>query len=431
MEHLHSRMPYAQWRLQVFHQLFLSSCSSSPAFLSRRVHSNSSYNAEPSTGEGNKNNTNKIHDNASKTGSTKRLSQLLPQSPLITNPNPGRALRHRKKRLPTPDDLSEISNNPWAVALASPVRMCNVTGTRIPRALLTEWGLVEEPARESTPEPDPISAPASDSYFNAESNTQVHTPRPKRLENKVKDNKLWILPLSLLKDDVVKKEGKDNRPHLKFRMLDRNYILQTITNAERRKTKQKNFIANLIPHRWKPPLGPLNAEHQKRLAWRADMPDFVLGVKRREALKQLKHVSDLLDSKNKSHARWMSFDVQKPYSGKTLVEGLITEGLAGKEVHHGLETGVFLVLGDGSGSGAGDAYEPANFPESVALPGIDRKVPIFDLTRLLSQAELEEIRAYHVRFQKFGAFFKPSRQPCIDAVLALWNLEGYIREATS
>ncbi|KAL4765565.1 uncharacterized protein BDW70DRAFT_127969, partial [Aspergillus foveolatus] len=269
MEHLHSRMPYAQWRLQVFYQLFLSSCSSSPAFLSRRVHSSSSYNAEPSTGEANKNNTNKNYDNASNTGSTKRLSQLLPQSPLITNPNPGRALRHRKKRLPTPDDLSEISNNPWAVALASPVRMCNVTGTRMPRALLTEWGLVEEPARESTSEPDPISAPASDSNSNAESNTQVHTPRPKRLENKVKDNKLWILPLSLLKDDVVKKEGKDNRPHLKFRMLDRNYILQTITNAERRKTKQKNFIANLVPHRWKPPLGPLNAEHQKRLAWRA------------------------------------------------------------------------------------------------------------------------------------------------------------------
>ncbi|KAL4775175.1 hypothetical protein BDW60DRAFT_204445 [Aspergillus nidulans var. acristatus] len=428
MEHLHSRIPYAQWRLQVFYQLFLSSCSSSPAFLSRRVHSSSSYNAEPSTGEANKNNTNKNHDNASNLGSTKRLSQVLPQSPLITNPNPGRALRHRKKRLPTPDDFSEISHNPWAVALASPVRMCNVTGTRMPRALLTEWGLVEEPARESTPEPDPISAPASDS--NSESNTQVHTPRPKRLEKKVKDNKLWILPLSLLKDDVVKKEGKDNRPHLKFRMLDRNYILQTITNADGRKTKQKNFIVNLVPHRWKPPLGPLNAEHQKRLAWRADMPVFVLGVKRREALKQLKHVSDVLDSKNKSHARWMSFDVQKPYSGETLVEGLMTEGLAGKEVPHGLESGVFLVLGDGSGSGAGDAYEPAYFPEFVALPGSGRKVPIFDLTRLLSQAELEEIRAYHSRFQKFGAFFKPSRQFCIDAVLALWNLEGYVREAT-
>ncbi|KAL4740121.1 hypothetical protein BDV11DRAFT_214723 [Aspergillus similis] len=430
MEHLHSRMPYAQWRLQVFYQLFLSSGASSSAFLSRRVHSSSSYNAEPSTREANINNTNKNHDNEANPGSTKRFSQLLPQSPLITNPNPGLALRHRKKRLPTADDLSEIRNNPWAVALASPVRMCNVTGTRMPRALLTEWGLVEEPARESTSELDAISAAASDTNSNAESNTQVHTPRPKRLEKKFKDNKLWILPLSLLKDDVVK-EGKDNRPHLKFRMLDRNYILQTITNANGRKTKQKNFIANLVPHRWKPPLGPLNAEHQKRLAWRADMPDFVLEVKRREVLKHLKHVSDALGSKNKSHARWMSFDVQKPYSGETLVEGLMTEALAGKEVPEGLESGVFLVLGDGSGAGgAGDADEAAAFPEFVALPGSSRKVPIFNLTRLLSQAELEEIRTYHDRFQKFGAFFKPSRQLCIDAVLALWNLEGYVREAT-
>ncbi|KAL4996420.1 hypothetical protein BDV10DRAFT_112636 [Aspergillus recurvatus] len=426
MEHLHSRIPYAQWRLQVFRQLFLSSGSFNTTFLARRVHSNSDNDTEPTestTSEANKTNTNGNHSDVADSGSTIRFSHLLPQSPVITNPNPGRALRHRKKRLPTADDLSELSKNPWAVALASPVRMCNVTGTRMPKALLTEWGLVEEPA----PEPEPVSAPASD--FNAELNAQVNTPRPRRLEKKGKDKKLWILPLSLLKDDVIKGEGKDSRPHLKFRMLDRNYILQTITNADGRKSKQKNFIANLVPHRWKPPLGPLNAEHQKRLAWRADMPDFVLGLKRREVLKQLKRVSDALCSKNKSHAWWMSFDVQKPYSGETLVEGLMTEGLAGKETPDGLESGVFLVLGEGSVSDAGAADKAATFPEFVALPGNGRKVPVFDLTRLLP-AELEEIRAYHGRFQKFGVFLKPSDQLSIDAILALWNLQGYVREAT-
>ncbi|KAL6240194.1 hypothetical protein BDW75DRAFT_226827 [Aspergillus navahoensis] len=423
MKHLHSRIPYAQWRLQVFRQLFLSSGSSNTAFLFRRVHSSSDSDTEHASREANKTNANGIHSDAVDSDSTRRLSHLLPQSPLITNPNPGRALRHRKKRLPTPDDLSELSKNPWAVALASPVRMCNVTGTRMPRALLTEWGLVEEPVKD----PEPICAPVSD--FSAESNAQVDTPRPKKLEKKSKDNKLWILPLSLLKDDVVKGEGKDNRPHLKFRMLDRNYILQTITNANGRKSKQKNFIANLVPHRWKPPLGPLSAEHQKRLAWRTDMPDFVLGVKRREVLKQLKRVSDALGSKVKSHASWMSFDVQKPYSGEALVEGLMTEGLASKETPDGLESGVFLVFGEGSISDAGAADKAATFPEFVTLPINGRKVPVFDLTRLLP-AELEEIRAYHGRFQKFGAFFKPSQQLSIDAILALWNLHGYVREAT-
>ncbi|KAL4980562.1 hypothetical protein BDW66DRAFT_35029 [Aspergillus desertorum] len=428
MEHLHSRVPYARWRLQVFRQLFFSSSSPSSAFPSRRVHSSSDNETEPITRAANKPNTSSNHKDTAESGPTRRLSQLLPQSPLIINPNPGRALRHRKKRLPTPDDLSELSKNPWAVALASPVRMCNVTGTRLPRALLTEWGLVEEPAREPAPEPEPISASASD--CNSESDAQVNTSRSKRLDRKGKDNKLWILPLSLLKDDVVKEEGKDNRPHLKFRMLDRIHILQTITNADRHKSKQKNFIANLVPHRWKPPLGPLNAEHQKRLAWRADMPDFVLGVKRREVLKHLKRISDTLGSNNKSHAWWMSFDVQKPYSAKTLVEGLMTEGLAGKETPDGLESGVFLVLKDGSGSDAGAADKAATFPEFVTLPGNGRKVPVFDLTRLFSQAELEEIRAYHGRFQKFGAFLKPSHWLSIDAILALWNLEGYVREAT-
>ncbi|KAL5041723.1 hypothetical protein BDW71DRAFT_211829 [Aspergillus fruticulosus] len=424
MEHLHSRIPYAQWRLQVLRQLFLSSGSSSTTLLSRRVHSSSDNDTESTTSETNKTNTSSNKGDTADSGSTMRLSHLLPQSPLITNPNPGRALRHRKKRLPTPDDLSELSKNPWAVALASPVRMCNVTGTRMPRALLTEWGLVEELAPEPAPEPELISTPASD--FDVESNAQMNMPRSRRREKKGKDNKLWILPVSLLRDDVTK---IDNRPRLKFRMLDRNYILQTITNAEGRKSKQKNFIANLVPHRWKPPLGPLTAEHQKRLAWRADMPDFVLGVKRREVLKQLKRVSDAFGSKNRSHAWWMSFDVQRPYSGETLVEGLMTEALAGKETPDGLESGVFLVLGGGSVSDAGAADKAATFPEFVALPGNGRKVPVFDLTRLLP-AELEEIRAYHGHFQKFGAFLEPSHQLSIDVILALWNLQGYVREAT-
>ncbi|RDW86694.1 uncharacterized protein DSM5745_03336 [Aspergillus mulundensis] len=437
MEPLHSRIPYAQWRLQAFRLLSVSSASSRSTFLCRRAHSSSkNENAQADQGtptiEKNsiKPDITSNQSDAAGSKSTIPPSQLLPQSPLITNPNPGQAIRHRKKRRPTSEDISELSKNPWAVALSSPIRMCNVTGVRLPKALLSDWGLVEQPA----PEPESKPTTAADSASNPEQTPQPdRTPRSEVVKgqgNGTPDkNKLWLLPVSLLQDSVVRNEKDKDRPFLKFRMLERKHHLDTITQAAKRSRSQNSVLANLLPHRLKSPLGPLTSALQKLLVWRSDMPDFVLAAKRREAAKYLKRVSDRLRRNNAPGTIWASFDIQKPYSEETLLEGVGTAGLAGQETYGQLKSGAFLVLGDGSDGNAGAVNEAPAFPELVALPGGNGKVPVFDLTRLLSQVELEELRAYHEHFQKSGAFLKPSEKSSIDVLLALWNLQSYVRKA--
>ncbi|KAL4901333.1 hypothetical protein BDW74DRAFT_160262 [Aspergillus multicolor] len=450
MEALHSRLPYAQWRLQVFRQLFLSSAPSRSTFPSRRAYSsskNENVQADPSTTTGEDNIKPDIDTNqndAADSQSTIPLSKLLPQSPLITNPNAHHNLRHRKKSRPTSEDTSELSENPWAVALASPIRMCNLTGTRLPLALLSTWGLVEQPAQAPEPEPEPVSkattttttTAAADTTSNPEQSPQPHTPagsktiKHKGRGNKEDKSKLWLLPISHLQNSVARHDTNKNRPALQFRMIERKHHLETVTRAiERSRASKDHALPKLAPARWKSPLGPLTRELQKRLVWRLDMPDFVLTAKRREALKYLKCVSDGLRLKNTPGTVWASFNVQKPYSKETLVEGFMADDLVGQMTHDQLKRGVLLFLGEGSGADAGAADEVPTFPELVALPGGNEKVPVFDLTRLLSQAELEELRAYHEHFKKSGAFLKPSTKPSVDAILALWNIHGYLMEA--
>ncbi|KAL4870822.1 hypothetical protein BDV12DRAFT_165299 [Aspergillus spectabilis] len=413
MEHIHSRVPYAQWRLRVFRQLFHPSVSSKSTFLSRRVHSTGQTDTDA-----HKNfdtTTTKAPDNHKKASNNDTAksktppSQLLPQSPLLTNPNPGRVLRHRKKRQPTGADTADLSRNPWAMALASPVRQCNLTGARLPKDLLSEWGLVEQPIAAPEPEatPDPNSQPPEQQA-----------------------SKLWLLPTSLLNHALEPSQKQTSGrvpPQLKLRMVNRMPLLEALNMGVGLSRKQKHTpLWPLLPMRWKHPLGPLVSSDELRIIWRGDMPNFALRMIRRETLMRLKRASD----KFKRHDRpigkpnrvWRSIDVQSPYTEKALLEGL------GKmEAIEGMERGAVLILGDGSASDAGAGEETA-LPDLVTLPGSGSKVPVFDLTRLLSQAELEELRAYHGKFQLPALFLMPPNELVARTILALWRLQGYVKE---
>lgn len=161
------------------------------------------------------------------------------------------------------------------------------------------------------------------------------------------------------------------------------------------------------------------------------MPDFVLRMKRKEVMRQLKSASDGFKKRDVNNV-WVSFDTLYPHSGETLVEGLTKEETARGVTFERIERGVFLVFGDGTGNDIDpNTGEAAVAPEIVTLPGIDRKVPVFDLSRLFSKAESEEIRAYHPRFQKSAVLLRPSNKLTVDAVLGLWHLQGYLRPTLS
>jgi hypothetical protein len=75
-----------------------------------------------------------------------RPSHDLPESPVM------RRLQKEKKhkRMPTEEELSALSNNPWASILASPVRFCQGTGVRLPSDLLVPWSFVTKRSTDTT-----------------------------------------------------------------------------------------------------------------------------------------------------------------------------------------------------------------------------------------------------------------------------------------
>jgi hypothetical protein len=76
----------------------------------------------------------------------RRLSLDLPESPVM------RRLRKEKKhkRVPTSEEISNLSSNPWASILASPVRYCQGTGVRLPSDLLVQWSFVRKRSNDLT-----------------------------------------------------------------------------------------------------------------------------------------------------------------------------------------------------------------------------------------------------------------------------------------
>ncbi|KKK18286.1 hypothetical protein ARAM_002565 [Aspergillus rambellii] len=394
MEPLHSRISYASWRLRVFRQLFVPVIPSNSTFHLRRAYSSiPNDDAAEKASINSTSNHNGPPTNTARDGNEAAAippSQLLPQSPLITHPYHAREIRHRKK-------TTRNNGGP----LRPPQKPLG-HGPRVPH-----WGMVEQT----------ITSPSDPNF---------------------RDRKLWLLPVSLIQDelappstDTQSADGtrKVSRPYLKMRMIDRMPILKTLTYwLHRTRERRKSPVTRLIPFRWKYPQGPVTGREETRLAWRGDMPDFVLKMMRRDVLQQLKRVSDQFKRQDVANGVWRSIDVQNGYSETSLLGAL-----EAMDPFERMGSGVVLVLGEGNvHAPQADAEvevgdDTPSLPDFVTLPLVKTKVPVLDLTQLLGPEELEDIRSYHSRFQKFAVFLRPTDQLTVDAVLALWKLKGYVR----
>ncbi|KAE8352102.1 hypothetical protein BDV28DRAFT_149351 [Aspergillus coremiiformis] len=414
MECVHGRISYASWRLRVFRRLFLSSSElNGSRTVSRRTIASSTGQKESQSQQlGPQEQSNRHKNGESMTDNEKpplRLSETLPQSPFMTSVHPNLA-RKRKKRTATNEDLDDLRRNPWAMALASPPRMCSATGIRVPRALLTDWAMVERTESEG----------------------------------------LWFLPVGLLKNELASpatgnKSQSDpdslseppspenqNRPPRMLRIVDRLPILIRMTKSlASSKLGAKSPLVRLLPYRWKHPLGPFTSRDEKRIIWREDMPEFVLSKIRADAVRQLKHACRMHRRSDATHGVWTTFNLNE-YS-----EAAIVEGLKGLESLGRMECGAVLVTGilDGGHSamtetdlrGEVTSHALNTLPEYVTLPQVQSKVPVFNLAWLFSEEELVEICGYDSRFQSPALFFRPTDKITVNAMLALWKLKGFVR----
>ncbi|KAL1963385.1 hypothetical protein VTN77DRAFT_8401 [Rasamsonia byssochlamydoides] len=406
---------FTSWRLQVFSRIFfppneLQLPSSRNLFrrsLSCTPRCRDSHGREQTNHKDNARDKNRTGSDADEKQNveTIRPSQRLPQSPLLKKVrNP---LEKERKKRPKKYEIDRLRRNPWAVALASPPRLCSITGSRLPKALLGEYGLVRRPGSEG----------------------------------------LWFMPVGLLEDELKaaaagadagdQKQAAGDKDSVKskkptadllnlhvIRIIYRSLLLkETTAQFASSDSGKKSQVVKLIPFRWKNPKGPLTTRELRNLVWRQDMPSFVLKKMRKEVVKTLEKASRASEmSLNASAGIWRTVAL----SDNSLPA--LVEGLEAMEEVDNMECGGILILG--SDHAISPSESPSGpftsvFPDYVTLPQRGTKVPVFDLSVLLSETDRERLRQCHPRFRQQALFFRPGGTVPVDAMLSLWRLKGF------
>ncbi|KAH8694146.1 hypothetical protein BGW36DRAFT_430170 [Talaromyces proteolyticus] len=416
---LSNNVPYSIWRLRVFSDIFLPRKQIQITAQTRRRHfssrelrnhaencdrnSNSSLDKQKTSPDAESVHIDGEAKNGASLNKSPPLSASLPQSPLIELAQTRQSGNKKRKPRATKADHGRLANNPWAVALASPIRSCSLTLARLPTTFLTEMGLV----RRVTESDD---ASKRQNYGS-----------------------LWWLPTGLLKEEIKAtshtEQGNLNdllskgKPRV-VRMISRALLLQQIPQMLGYEKNRVNTKV-ILPSQWHIDNPRLQRIDLRDLIWRQDMASFVLKHMGKAVVKGLKEVCRYEKIKKDDADIWREIPVSD-LSVSALVQAL-------KQVEMSdMETGAVVVMGDPSAapqSSPIDVLESASksaFPDYLTLPQTGSMVPVYDLTVLLSRPDLDALRACHPRFSQTALFFRPDGPKSVTAMIDMWKIKSYV-----
>ncbi|PGH05459.1 hypothetical protein GX51_02983 [Blastomyces parvus] len=368
-----------------------------------------------------------------------RPSQLLPKSPIVARlEQRGSKIKPRANE----QDDDRLKYNPWAQILASPVRMCVTTGARIPDKLLGQWGLVQHPETKG----------------------------------------LWIMPVDLVKEELQRvsvksmpapsSETRDGMPEHDplllpppppprsrfpgFFMTSNGEMTDAVAKMKR------SQAGRLIPGRWKVPTGPL--QRKSVYNFRKDMSDFYLARMRERVMTWLKKAKELrpvgekvgswtvLDTGMEAfgeeglkeslrklgdleHVAWGAVfisrraggeDTDHPPSGETSAAEEDNLNLLSTSEVESTDESKFPEAPIAPGAHSESTKAFPELPNYVALPTIGSIVPVFDLTTLLTEEQLKDLRHHADIFQHPAIFYRPGEGAPIPMISWLWNLKLYM-----
>lgn len=401
MDCANHRLSHATLRLRIFRQIYTSntgsrflsrSISTSPAQLSQ-AHDEASFPTPPAP--------------SSSTKDYIPLSQSLPQSPVITHPRSGIKKVHKPRS--EPEDIAELKKNPWAAALASPVRFCVTTGTRLPRRLMGVYGLIKRPDTNHSYMLPLDLLRDSIQHRPAESNNESESPTPESETSADTD----AAPSGNVPPPIPR--GRQYSPSL--HMVTLRPLMEAVTPHLSGKGKRSG-VSKLIPYRWKAPVGPLNGNDLRDCVWRPDMADYLLRQMRKDIVKRLVNFSKQLEKDQ--DIVWKALDIDE-YSDSALGAALGGMGPVEHEAN-----GAILLFGPKPEHEA----ESGPVPTTVFHPRTQTTIPVFDLSVLLSANELETLRASpNSHLESEALFFRPNDgRENTNLMLYLWKLQRYVAE---
>ncbi|KAL8943611.1 MAG: hypothetical protein Q9216_000976 [Gyalolechia sp. 2 TL-2023] len=306
----------------------------------------------------------------------------LPLSPLM-DPRFQRARDRYRVRKPEPtgelsDFQKKLSKNPYAQALATPVRSCSLTNLRLPSYFLLDFGLTPHPR---TGKPWQIPTLALDQNVSVSGETS----RPVRPTDASNEN------------DAATDSSAPSAKRPARAVAGSHVISQRAAMKFMSKVKRRSFM-QMVPHRWK-----LDTRFNiDDLVWREDMDAFVLDLMRRKAVKLLKYLSSR----------------PAAYIAKC-------EGYADIQSKH--QPAAVLWLGQPDEEALPTASEEPRSPPPYAMVKYRSAchVPVYNLPAILGSEHLDRLRVSSELYKGPLAVIKQKRNT-IDILMHLWKLMGYL-----
>lgn len=374
----------------------------------------------------------------------------LPMSPfMIPGYFDSKEKYHRAKAPPSKNPTAfqkQLSRNPYALALATPVRSCQLTKTNLPNFFLQDFSLMAHP---DTDEPWWVPGKLTTKYRRTEPSTD------EELSPNSSPGKVDVYPERNLVDTETRPSSLNEglrEPGLENTVSRDHTVKPTIPPALKPIDSQLSPTSTPRPATDIPKLGPTNwllsrqgliramqdpasgygPEPWKRFSgvlqqsylprkiiqcanWRSDMDAFILELMRRRTREALEDL---------------------PALERGYVLGCNTWGQALKP---GRQSAVILWTGPEISDGEIDdeampqVHGPPEFatvdikPSDSKSPDARKrsKIPVHNLRRLLGRSHLQRLRAKCHIYNKELVILKDKRR-VVDVLLRLWKLQGYM-----
>ncbi|EKD12429.1 uncharacterized protein L3040_001041 [Drepanopeziza brunnea f. sp. 'multigermtubi'] len=314
----------------------------------------------------------------------------LPVPPLM-NPAFLKAREKHKLRKPRPskeptDFQRQLAKNPYALALATPIRRCLLTNVKLPAYFLQDFMVMLDPLTEK-----PWYVPASLS--------DKHQPR--------KDP-----PSVDTEDESGMDIGNDYPQHhrIGFKVYTLNSkvtidAMQDMAGYKRNTKDQRAYSQQtFVPPRMREFKSAVRAYATSK--WRPDMGDFVFELMGRRMVSALKHLWGLKRGYLVGCTDWDDA-LKKPQ-----IAAVLWLGKAGDEEAEGPPEFATLDVGT-------QTYDE----DGPGLGKKKRKVPVFNLKTFLETEKLAELRALA---PKSELLVLKHKNATVEMQSRLWKLQGYM-----
>lgn len=157
-----------------------------------------------------------------------------------------------------------------------------------------------------------------------------------------------------------------------------------------------------------------------KVEWPERLTDLIFKHLSEKVVGRLKEAYRYERIKSEKADQWRVLDVSD------LSVSSLMEGLRNVEMEN-MRTGAVVIVGDSEAESetTGDPFD-SKFPDYLTLPQTQSTVPVIDLSTLLSVSDRHALREAIPRFAEKALFFRADGPKSVDAMLAMWELKGYV-----